>query len=95
MDWFYDAFRGLSLLVVWAIPAILVLAIIAFTIFAPALTLTGMSINLYKILCTRLGSKGGVKMQSTNLACSANADCPPGLVCVNGRCMPVEPQAPV
>lgn len=93
MEWYYDTFRALSLLVAWAIPATLVVVVIVFVVFAPALTLTGMGISLYKILCIRLRSKGRAEMRGTNLACSTNVDCPPGLVCVNGRCMPVNPQA--
>jgi len=94
VEWYYDVFKVLSLLVVWAIPAILVAAIVGFTVLAPTLALAGMGINLYKTVSVRLGSKVSAKTQRTNLVCSTNADCPPGLVCVNGRCVPVKPRVP-
>lgn len=87
MDWYYDAFRVLSLLVVWAIPAALVVTIIVIAILAPVLTLTGMGINLYQSLLVRPLRKRGAKMPSTSQACATNTDCPPGFICVSGRCV--------
>ena len=53
MEW-HDVFRVLSLVVVWAIPAILVLAVLAFTILAPAATFAGAVLRLYETVRTKL-----------------------------------------
>jgi len=87
MEW-YDVFRVFGLVVAWAIPAVLILAVVAFIFAAPALTVGGMVLRLYDILSVRLRKKAQAERQSFNLACSVDNDCPPGFVCVNGHCMP-------
>ncbi len=44
----YDVFRVIALVVVWGIPAILILGVMVFTVLAPALTLGGMTGKLYE-----------------------------------------------
>ena len=88
MELYYDFFRVLSLVIVWAIPAILIVAVGAFVIGAPALTLGGVVLRLYDIVSVRLRRKAQAETQGLNLACSVDADCPPDFVCVNGYCVP-------
>ena len=88
MELYYDVFRALSLVIVWAIPAILIVAVVVFVIGAPALTLGGVVLRLYDIVSVRLRRKAQAETQGLNMACSVNADCPPGFVCMNGFCMP-------
>ncbi|MFQ5997433.1 MAG: dickkopf-related protein [Dehalococcoidales bacterium] len=88
MEWYTDFFRVLSLLVVWAIPAALVVAVVVFVIAAPALTLGGVVIRLYEIVRFRLRRRAPAEMPGLHLSCSIDADCPPGYVCVNGLCVP-------
>jgi len=88
MERYYDVFRVLSLVIVWAIPAILIVAVVVFVIGAPALTLGGVVLRLYDIVSVRLRRKAQAETQGLNMACSVNADCPPGFVCMNGFCMP-------
>ncbi len=44
----YDVFRVISLVVVWGIPAILILGVLVFIILAPAFTFGGMASKLYE-----------------------------------------------
>jgi len=90
MEWYYDFFRVLSLVIVWAIPAALIVAVVAFVIAAPALTLGGVVIRLYEVVCVRLRRSARAKMRGVNLTCSIDADCPLGYVCVSGHCVPVK-----
>jgi hypothetical protein len=83
-----DVFRVLSLVVVWAIPAILILAVVVFILAAPALTLAGVFVRLYEVVRDNLRRRAPAEVEGLNLACSIDADCPPGFVCVNGRCAP-------
>lgn len=90
MEWYYDVFRVLSLLVVWAIPAVLVMLVVAFVVAAPALAMGGVVSGLRERLGARLQARAkGNKRQSVTLTCSIDTDCPPGFVCVNGSCRPV------
>jgi len=50
----FDIFRVVSLVVVWAIPAILILAVVAFVIAAPAVTLAGVVLRLYDVVRDKL-----------------------------------------
>jgi len=84
----FDVFRVLSLVVVWAIPAILILAVVVFILAAPALTLAGVFVRLYEIVRDKLQRRARAEVEGLNLTCSINADCPPGFVCANGRCVP-------
>lgn len=86
----YDVLRALSLVIVWAIPAILIVGVVAFVIVAPALTLGGLILRLSDIVSVRLRRKPQVKTQTQglNLACSIDTDCPAGYTCVGGRCVP-------
>jgi len=86
----YDVLRALSLVIVWAIPAILIVAVAVFVIAAPALTLGGVVIRLYEIICVRLRKKPQEKSQTQglNLTCTIDADCPQGYVCLTGYCVP-------
>ena len=43
----YDVFRVISLVVVWGIPAILILGVLVFIILAPAFTFGGIASKLY------------------------------------------------
>ncbi len=89
MELYYDVFRVLSLVIVWAIPAILIVAVVVFVIGAPALTLGGVVLRLSNIVSVRLRRKphAETQTQGLNLACSVNADCPLGFVCANGYCV--------
>ena len=49
----YDVFRVISLVVVWGIPAILILGVVVFIILAPALTFGGMASKLYQRVFAR------------------------------------------
>ncbi len=87
MEWYYDTFRFLSLFIVWAIPAVLLMLVVLFVVAAPALAVGGVVSGL----CERLGANLQAKVkeqkgQGLGLTCSINADCPPGFVCVNGSC---------
>lgn len=88
MELYYDVLRVLSLVIVWAIPATLVVAVAAFVIVAPALTLGGVLIRLYEIVCLRLRRRARAEAQGVNLACSVDVDCPVGYICVGGYCVP-------
>ncbi len=92
MEFYYDVFRLLSLMIVWAIPAILIVAVVVFVIGAPALTLGGVVLRLSDIVSVRLRRKpqAETQTQGLNLTCSVNADCPRGFVCVNGYCVPTK-----
>ncbi len=80
----YDVLRVLSLVVVWAIPAILVLGVVAFVVLAPAFAFGGAARRLYDN-----GKKTKLQRHtSPAFTCSIDTDCPPGYVCVGGRCIP-------
>lgn len=49
-----DVFRVLSLVVVWAIPVILILAVAIFAVLAPAFTLAGGGLRLYEVVRDKL-----------------------------------------
>ena len=83
-----DVFRVLSLVVVWAIPAALILAVVVFVIAAPAVTLAGAVLRLYDAVRDKLQRTARAETQPLNLACSVDADCPPGFVCADGHCVP-------
>lgn len=87
MEAFGGIFRVLSLLIVWAIPAVLIIAVGAFVVGAPALTLGGLVLRLYSSVSVRLRRKTQAEPQGFNVACSIDADCPPGFVCANGYCV--------
>jgi len=44
----FDVFRVLSLVVTWAIPALLVLAVVAFIVLGPAIALAGVIHRWYE-----------------------------------------------
>ena len=58
-----DVFRVLSLVVTWGIPAILVLAVVAFIVAAPALTLAGIVLRLYEALRDKLRGRPQAEVQ--------------------------------
>ena len=62
MELYYDFFRVLSLVIVWAIPAILIVAVVAFVIGASALTLGGVVLRLRDIISVRLLSKVKIRL---------------------------------
>ena len=62
MEFYYDVFRVLSLVIVWAIPAILIVAVVAFVIGASALTLGGVVLRLRDIVSVRLLSKVKIRL---------------------------------
>ena len=84
----YDIFRVLSLVIVWAIPAILLMAVAVFVIVAPTLTLGGVIARLYEVVGVRLRRRMQARQQGLDTVCSVNADCPPGFVCAEGHCVP-------
>ncbi|MDD5289365.1 MAG: hypothetical protein PHY28_09690 [Dehalococcoidales bacterium] len=88
MEWTVDIFRVISVVIAWAIPAILVLAVAVFVLAAPVLTLAGLvSLAYDKVSSTPI--KGTeTKRQRMNLECTIDTDCPPGCICVAGRCVP-------
>jgi hypothetical protein len=49
----YDVFRVISLVLVWGIPALLVVAVVVFIVLAPALTFGGMVRKLYERVFAR------------------------------------------
>ncbi len=89
MELYYDVFRVLSLVIVWAIPAILILAVVVFVIAAPALTLGGVVLRLYDTVSVGLRRKpqAETQTQGLHLACSSDTECPTGFVCVGGYCV--------
>ena len=54
----FDVFRVLSLVVVWGIPAILILAVILFVIAAPVFTLAGVVLRLCEVVRDKLARRG-------------------------------------
>jgi len=54
MEWYYDVFRVLSLVIVWAIPAILVLAVVVFAILAPVFIWAAAVSGLFRVIRDRL-----------------------------------------
>lgn len=90
MEW-YDVFRVFSLVAVWAIPAILIVALGAFIILAPVFTSAGVVLRLHEVVHDKLVRRGQAEAQpliDMGLACSIDGDCPSGYVCVNGKCVP-------
>jgi len=83
-----DIFRVLSGVVVWAIPAILVLAVVVFVVAAPAAALAGAVLHLYEGVRNKLRRRVPAEMEDLNLVCAVDAECPPGFVCVKGHCVP-------
>lgn len=61
----FDVLRVLSLVVVWGIPAVLVLGVIAFIILAPALTFGGTARRLYESITGRMRRKAQEEPAST------------------------------
>lgn len=59
------------------------LFLVAGALYPLYLTWGGLGIYTYKSLKTAGAAKKG-----TPLACSVNADCPPGYMCLDGRCIP-------
>ena len=59
----FDVFRVLSLVVTWAIPAILVLAVVVFAIAAPALTLAGAVLRLYEAVRDKIQRRAPAETQ--------------------------------
>lgn len=53
----YDVLRVLALIVVWGIPAVLVLGLVAFIILAPAFAFGGLATKLYEATFARLTRK--------------------------------------
>lgn len=88
MEVYEGFFRALSLVIVWAIPASLIIAVGAFVVSAPALALGGLALRLYSIASFRMHRKSQTKPMGLNVACSIDADCPSGFVCLNGICVP-------
>jgi Cys-rich repeat protein len=80
----YEVFKIISVVVVWGIPAILILGMIAFAFFAPALIWVGAGAALYQ----RRKGANLLKRAVSEMACSVDMDCPPGHVCRAGRCVP-------
>lgn len=59
----FDVFRLLSLVVVWAIPAVLILAVVAFILAAPVLSLAGAVLRLYDAVRVKLLRKTRAEAQ--------------------------------
>lgn len=54
----------------------------------PVLIWVGAGVALYQ----RRKEANLLKQALPNLACSIDADCPPGFVCLNGQCVPLKAQ---
>ena len=50
----YDVLRVFGLVVAWAIPAVLIVALLVFVILAPAFTSAGAVLRLYEAVRTKL-----------------------------------------
>ena len=50
----FDVFRVLSLVLVWGIPALLVVAVVAFAVVAPGAILAGVIIRLWEAVSGKL-----------------------------------------
>ena len=59
----FDVFRVLSLVVVWAIPALLILAVVVFTFLAPATALAGAVLRLFAAVRGKLQRKARAEKQ--------------------------------
>lgn len=92
VEWYYNLFRALSLVVVWAIPVFLVAAVVVFAIGAPVLTSGGLLIRLYDSVRPTLRTRVQPEAPASTLACSVDADCPTGFVCADGHCVPATPR---
>ncbi len=88
MEWYYDIFKVLSLVTVWAIPTALIAVVVLFVVASPLLAMGGLVTRLYGFFRAGLPSKAQAERPGANLACSIDADCPAGFMCVNGRCVP-------
>jgi hypothetical protein len=53
---------------------------------APVLLWVGAGSAIYQERKWKVSLRRGVK----NLSCSIDIDCPPGLICVDGRCQPAK-----
>ncbi len=63
------------------------LLVVLGSIFAPLLVWVAFCIAIWQVFVEWRTLRS--HLLSGNLACSINTDCPPGYVCVGGRCMPV------
>ncbi len=88
----FDVFRVLSLVVTWAIPAILVAAVVGFIVLGPAMMLAGVILRSYEAVRDSLRRRARAEAEVLNPACSIDADCPEGFICANGRCVPEKAQ---
>ncbi len=88
MEWYYDIFKVLSLVAVWAIPTALIAVVVLFVVASPVLAVGGLVTRLYGFFHAGLPSRVQAERRGLNLACSIDTDCPPGFVCANGRCVP-------
>ena len=84
----YDVLRALSLIIVWAIPALLVVGVVALVITMPALIAGGAILRLSNIVSAGLRRKPQVKTQAQGMTCAIDTDCPLGYVCMAGHCVP-------
>lgn len=60
MEWQSDVFRMLALVIVWAIPAVLIVAVAVFAILAPALPAAGAVFRVYEAIRDRLRRRAGL-----------------------------------
>lgn len=68
MEWYYDVFRTLALVIAWAIPAVLLVAVAVFIILAPAFTSAGGVLRVYEVVRDKLRRRAQAKRQSlTNM----------------------------
>jgi len=84
----FDVFRLLSLVVTWAVPALLIVAVAVFIVTSPLFALGGLITKWYEFFHARLPSRTQAEKRGLNLVCSTHTDCPPGFLCENGRCVP-------
>ncbi|OGO17121.1 MAG: hypothetical protein A2Z02_00905 [Chloroflexi bacterium RBG_16_48_7] len=84
----YIIFKFLSLVIVWFIPALLILATFAFMISIPVFSLGGLLFKIHDAFWVRL--KGNIQATSRRIkaTCSVDTDCPEGFVCLSGYCVP-------
>ncbi len=61
MESYYGVFRALSLVIVWAIPALLVVGLVTFLIGAHVVALGGVTLRLYDMIWVRLLGKTQAK----------------------------------
>lgn len=87
----FEVLRLLSLIVVWFIPSILILILLLFIMLMPACALGGLINRLYTSILDygfycKIKTKLVKNIPSESI-CSVDSDCPPGYVCMNGRCI--------